>query len=349
MKAAKLFERNGNILICKACARGCRLKDGQTGFCGVRKNIDGKMYLLVYGKVAALHIDPIEKKPVTHYMPGTRILSIGTVGCSWACKYCQNYDLSQRRNIYGEEMSPEDLVNLAINENCEGIAYTYNEPSIYIEYAYDTGILAHKKGIFNIFVSNGFYTEYTINMAKEFLDAITIDIKGNGALKFLQENTLINDNKPIFDTLLALKDSGIHIEITDLVIPKIGDDLEEARKLTKFIYENLGPDTPVHFLRFFPEYKLSFLPPTPIETLEKHHKIARDSGLKYVYIGNVPGHPLENTYCPNCGRIVVERFGFDIIGWHLNDRNECEYCGYKLNIIGKKPDISRDRNVEFIF
>lgn len=338
MKEATLFEKKGDRVICTACARRCQLKDGQTGFCGVRKNIGGKLFLLVYGKASAVNVDPIEKKPVMHYMPGARVLSIGTTGCSWACKYCQNYDLSQRREITGEKLMPNDIVDLAIEEKCQGIAYTYNEPSIFIEYAYDTGILAHRNGLFNVFVSNGFYTDSTVSMVKKFLDAITIDIKGNGSLNFLQQNALVNDNKPIFDTLLALKDSGIHLEITDLVVPKIGDDLQEAKKLSEFIYDKLGPDIPLHFLRFYPAYKLDYLPPTPIETLEKHYKIAKDTGLNYVYLGNVPGHPLENTYCPNCGRAVVERFGFDIIGWHLNEKNECEYCGYKIKIIGKRAN-----------
>ncbi len=339
MKEALLYRKEGDRVICTACARRCRLKDGQTGFCGVRKNIDGKLYLLVYGKTVAVNVDPIEKKPVTHFMPGSSIFSIGTTGCSWACKYCQNYDISQRREVAGEKLEPQDIVDLAIKNDCQGIAYTYNEPSIYIEYAYDTGIIAHRNGLFNIFVSNGFYTEDTVELVKKFLDAITIDIKGNGSLNFLQKNVLINDNKPIFDTLIALKESNIHLEITDLVVPQIGDDLEEARKLSKFIHDKIGPDTPLHFLRFFPDYKLNYLPPTPVETLEKHYKVAKDEGLNYVYIGNVPGHPLENTYCPNCGRAVIERFGFDIVGWHLNEKNECEYCGYKINIIGPKPSM----------
>jgi pyruvate formate lyase activating enzyme len=333
---ARLFKKlDGKKIVCTACARLCKLSNNQIGFCGVRKNIDGKLNLLVYGKAVAVHIDPIEKKPVMHFMPGSRIFSIGTTGCSWACQYCQNFDISQRREIAGEDLMPEDIVRLALETGCQGIAYTYNEPSIFVEYAHDTGILAHKKGLINIFVSNGYYTSDTVDMIGKFLDCITVDFKGNGEINFLRKYVLIPDNKPIFESLLEIKNkTKIHIEITDLVIPKIGDNLEEARKLSKWVYENLGPDTPMHFLRFHPDYKLDYLPPTPIKTLEKHYKIAKEVGLRYVYIGNVPGHKFESTYCPGCNKIVVERFGFDIIGWHLNERNECNYCGYKVKIFG---------------
>ncbi|MEM5811726.1 MAG: AmmeMemoRadiSam system radical SAM enzyme [Candidatus Aenigmatarchaeota archaeon] len=333
VKKARLFEKANGRVICKACARKCTLSKNQIGFCGVRKNINGNLYLLVYGKVIACNIDPIEKKPVMHYMPGSKILSIGTTGCSWACKYCQNFDISQRREIAGIDMLPKEIVNEAIVNNCQGIAYTYNEPSIFIEFASDTGKIARKKGLINIFVSNGYYTDETIKEVKKFLDCITVDIKGNGNLEFVRKNILIPSMQPVFGSLPKLK--GLHVEITDLIIPKIGDDIEDCKKMLKFLLDNFGNDLPIHFLRFFPNYKLLDLPPTPIKTLEKHYEIAKDFGFNYVYIGNVWGHPYESTYCPECKNVVVGRYGFSITSWNLDEKNNCKFCGYKIKIFGK--------------
>ena len=339
VKEARLFKIVENEkVICTACARLCKLSNNQIGFCGVRKNIDGKLFLLVYGKVMACNIDPIEKKPVMHYMPGSRIFSIGTTGCSWACMYCQNFDISQRKEVAGIEMLPEKIVEESLANNCQGIAYTYNEPSIFTEFASDTGNLAKKKGLFNIFVTNGYYTSDTINEIEKFLDCITVDFKGNANINFLRRYVLIPDNKPIFESLLSLsKIKKLHLEITDLVIPKIGDDFKDCEILCKWIYDNLGPDIPIHFLRFHPDYKLLHLPNTPVETLEKHYEIARRIGFNYVYIGNVWGHKYENTFCPSCNKIVVGRYGFFITSWNLDEKNRCKYCKYKVKISGKPP------------
>ncbi len=333
-REAELYKKIGEVVECTACARRCRLKPGQTGFCGVRKNIDGKLVLLNYGKAAVVHVDPIEKKPLSHFYPGSRVLSIGTTGCNWACKYCQNYDISQRRVVEGEELPPEEAVRLAVENKCDGIAYTYNEPTIFMEYAHDTALLARKKGLFNVFVSNGFMTPESARYASTFLDAITVDFKGNADKEFLGRFALVHKVKPIFDSLLILKKQGVHIEITDLVIPKVGDNLEKARELVKWIINNLGDEVPLHFLRFHPEYKMADYPSTPVETLEKHWKIAKEEGLKYAYIGNVPGHELENTHCPKCGRVVVERLGFNIIQWNLTPDNRCVFCNEKIAIKG---------------
>ncbi|MEN2975037.1 MAG: AmmeMemoRadiSam system radical SAM enzyme [Candidatus Caldarchaeales archaeon] len=337
-KPARLYSylSDGRI-VCKACARYCRLKPGQIGFCGVRKNIDNVLYLLVYGKIISAHIDPIEKKPVTHFAPGTKIFSIATTGCSWICQYCQNFDISQRRKVEGIDVTPEKIVETAKRYGSHGFAYTYNEPSIFMEFAHDIGVIARREGMINIFVTNGYWPD-GVDEAKDFLDAATVDFKGNGEEEFLRKYVGIPSPEPIFQTLLEIKHkTKIHIEITDLVVPKIGDDLEAARKLAKWVYENLGPDTPMHFLRFHPDYRLLHLPLTPVETLEKHWNVAREVGLNYVYIGNVPGHPYENTYCPGCGKIVVERRGFSILGWHLDKNNRCKYCGYNIAIVGKLP------------
>jgi len=298
----------------------------------------------VYGRVIAGHIDPIEKKPVTHYRPGSSIFSIATTGCNWLCKYCQNYDISQRRKIEGTEMTPEQVVDTAVNYGAEGIAYTYNEPSIFIEFARDCGIEAHKKGIFNIFVSNCYDTIESVNMMKDFLDCITIDFKGSGKQEFVRQFIGIPNADPIFQTLKNIRDkTTIHTEITDLIVPEVGDDLEAARKLCKFVYDELGPDTPIHFLRFHPDYKMMEFGMTPIEILEKHHGIAKEVGLRYAYIGNVPGHPLEHTYCPACKYIAVQRYGFSIESWNLDANNCCKNCGYPISIIGK-PNKQHGKN-----
>ncbi|MCX8189305.1 MAG: AmmeMemoRadiSam system radical SAM enzyme [Nitrososphaeria archaeon] len=335
MQEATLYKKiEGNRIQCLACPRYCKLSEGQVGFCGVRKNIRGKLVLLVYGKPIAVHMDPIEKKPFSHFMPGSQVLSIGTVGCDWACQYCQNYDISQRRAVDGVDLMPERLVKLALEYDADGIAYTYNEPTIFIEYARDSGVLARKKGLFNVFVSNGYASPESVKLMLDFLDAITVDFKGNGEKRFLQKYAMVVDPEPIFQTLLVLKENNIHIEITDLIIPKVGDDIEAAKRLCRWILDNLGEDTPIHFLRFHPDYKMLNLPSTPLATLEAHYKVAKDLGLKYVYLGNVPGHPYESTYCPSCGRRVVGRYGFDITEWNLVEDNKCKFCGYKISIVG---------------
>ena len=314
MKEAFLYSTEKGKVRCTACSRYCLLGDGQTGFCGIRKNIGGHLFLLSYGRAAAVAVDPIEKKPLYHYLPGGRVLSLATSGCSWACKYCQNYDISQRREITGEYLDPEDVVKLAIQSGSDGISYTYNEPSIFAEYAHDIGILAKKRGLFSTFVSNGYESSESIPYLKEFLDAISIDFKGNGNDIFGRKYIGIMSYAPVFETLKRLKSAGIYTEITDLVVPVkgVGDNLDDARNLAVWIRENLGTDVPLHFTRFHPDYLMNNVPATPIETLERHHSIAKEEGLKFVYIGNVPGHPLENTYCPNCGQELVKRFGFQI-------------------------------------
>jgi pyruvate formate lyase activating enzyme len=350
-KEAELYRRlpNGRVQ-CTACARFCQIGEGQVGLCGVRGVVGGKLYLLVYGRVIAGHIDPIEKKPVVHYRPGSKIFSIATTGCSWLCHYCQNYDISQRRKVDGIEAAPADVVQMAVSRGCDGLAYTYNQPTIFIEYARDVGKLARQSGLFNIFVSNGYDTPETVRMMGEFLDCITVDFKGSGETGFVRRYIGIPNAQPIFDTLLEIKQkTKIHIEITDLIVPKVGDSLEAASHLCKWVYDNLGPETPVHFLRFHPDYKMMDLPSTPVETLEKHYEIGKRTGLKYVYIGNVPGHPAESTYCPGCGGVLVRRFGYEILEYNLDDSNRCVACGYKTPIVGPlSKSFSDDRFIPVI-
>ncbi|MDG6985588.1 MAG: AmmeMemoRadiSam system radical SAM enzyme [Nitrososphaerota archaeon] len=335
-KEAELYrDLSGGKVQCTACARLCQIGEGQVGLCGVRGVVGGKLYLLVYGRVMAGHIDPIEKKPVVHYRPGSKIFSLATSGCNWLCRYCQNYDISQRRKIEGTEAAPGDMVAQAVAHGCEGMAYTYNQPTIFMEYARDVGKLARSKGLFNIFVSNGYDTPETVAMMDDFLDCITVDFKGSGETKFVRSYIGIPDAGPIYQTLKEIQRRGkVHIEVTDLIVPGVGESLEEAAKMCRWIYDNLGPDTPVHFLRFHPDYKMMDLPWTPVETLEKHVRVGRDAGLDYVYIGNVPGHPDESTYCPGCKSVLIKRYGYEILEYNLDQNSKCKTCGYKTPIVG---------------
>jgi len=519
-KVAELWRptESGRV-VCTACARYCKIGEGQVGLCGIRGVHQGKLWLYTYGKVITGHVDPIEKKPVTHYRPGSKIFSIATTGCNWLCRYCllpgtlvltkdgalpieqlfrdsdatdhsevrtvehraalthrnrwrrivkafqhfyvgvvlrlettsnlsvtctpnhgvfalrpngyvrkvradslrvgtqvavplaainsglhdigfgnqvmlsafnpegirlgdycletvrettaleyagpvynievdedhsytansfavancQNYDISQRRKIEGIDAQPEDIVRMTLEQGCQGLAYTYNQPTIFIEFARDIGILARKAGLINIFVSNGYDTPEVVEQMKPFLDCITVDFKGSGETQFVRKFISIPNADPIFSTLKEIRDkTKIHTEITDLIVPQVGDDLDAAKVLSKFVYDELGPDTPIHFLRFHPDYKMMDLPWTPVETLEKHCEVAKAAGLRYVYIGNVPGHPLEHTYCPSCGAIAVRRYGFDITGWELTKDNRCKKCDYKLPIYGSLEKTVKD-------
>jgi pyruvate formate lyase activating enzyme len=347
-KEAELGVRltNGRIR-CTACARYCEIPEGKIGLCGVRGVVQDKLRLFVYGRVIAGHIDPIEKKPVTHYQPGSDIFSISTTGCNWLCSYCQNYDISQRRKIEGVEMAPAQIAETAAGYGAQGIAYTYNEPSIFIEFARDCGIEAHKRGMFNIFVSNGYDTPESVNEMKKFLDCITVDFKGSGKQEFVRRYIGIPSADPVFATLKELKSkTDIHLEVTDLIVPKVGDDLEQAKKLCRFVHDELGPDTPVHFLRFHPDYKMLEFDSTPVETLEKHYHVAKNEGLNYAYVGNVPGHPLEDTYCPGCKQVAIGRYGFYVDEWNLDAKNRCKNCGYQIPITGK---LHRQKTRKFQF
>jgi pyruvate formate lyase activating enzyme len=259
------------------------------------------------------------------------------------CRYCQNADISQRRKVEGIEVEPQDVVRMTLEQGCQGLAYTYNQPTIFIEFARDIGMRARKAGLINIFVSNGYDTPETVAEMPKFLDCVTVDFKGSGETNFVRKYINIPNAEPIFQTLLDTRDTKkIHIEITDLIVPEVGDDLGAARKLSKWVYDNLGPDTPIHFLRFHPDYKMMEFPWTPVETLEKHCAVAKEEGLKYVYIGNVSGHRLENTYCPGCGAIAIKRYGFDITGWYLDKDNKCKKCGYKLAIFGRLEQTAKE-------
>jgi pyruvate formate lyase activating enzyme len=267
-----------------------------------------------------------------------------------AVSNCQNSDISQLRKIEGIEATPDELVESALSRGCEGMAYTYNQPTIFMEYARDVGRLARSKGLFNIFVSNGYDTPETVAMMDDFLDCVTVDFKGSGETNFVRRYIAIPNADPIFQSLLEIKKRAkVHVEITDLIVPRVGDSLDAARSLCRWVYDNLGPDMPIHFLRFHPDYKMLDFPWTPVETLEKHVKIGRDAGLRYVYIGNVTGHPDESTYCPGCKAVLIKRYGYEILEYNLDEKNSCRACGYKTPIVGPlSKSFSEDRFVSVI-
>lgn len=338
MKEATLYKIEKNRVICTACARYCKLLPNQIGFCGVRINKDNKLYLANYGLFCSANLDPIEKKPFFHFYIGSIALSFGTFGCNWACKYCCNYDISQRRKVEGFEFLPNEIVEIVKKYrklyNISSICFTYNEPTIYAEFIYDVAKIAKKEKIKIIFITNGYLSDESIDFFSKFANAITIDFKGNGNNEFARNYISIPSYETVFNTLEEFSKKKIHLEITDLIIPRVGDNLEDCRKLCKKIYDLMGEKSIIHFLRFFPTYKMLDFPSTPLETLEKHSEIAFEEGINFVYIGNVLGHKLENTYCPQCKKIVVKRYGFRVEEVNLKG-NKCVYCNYKLPIKGK--------------
>jgi len=336
---ATLYARlEGDKVRCTACARYCTIPSGSHGFCFVRKNVGGRLLLLSYGKASAIQVDPVEKKPLSHFRPGTRVFSIGTVGCNWRCQYCQNAEISQEREVVGRSLSPKAAVQGAQRYGCQGVTFTYNEPTIFAEYALDVIQEAHAAGLFANFVTNGYMTPEAVEALGPHLDAVSIDFKGSGEAGFLRKYIAAKGPEPIFESAIGLKRRGVHVEVTDLIVPHVGESVDATRKLARFVVDQLGPETPLHLLRFHPDYKMMDLPDTPVATLERLHAVAKAEGLDYVYLGNVWGHPLEHTYCPKCGDIAVERFGFTIRSWNLDRENRCVACGHRIPIVGSLSD-----------
>lgn len=315
-------------VVCELCPFRCFLPEGSRGICRVRMNVAGKLKTLVYGQPVSVHIDPIEKKPVYHMLPGSRIFSLATVGCNLRCSFCQNWEISQcnpeEAKGRGQIMTPEDVVAAAIESGCGSIAYTYSEPVVFYEYVLDIAKLARQKGLKNVLVSAGYINKEPLKKLAPYFDVIKIDLKGFNE-RFYRK-VVGGDLKYVLDALKELHDLGVLTEVVNLIVPGLNDDTKEISRMCKWIYDNLGPDTPVFFSRFTPQYRLGNLPATPIETLENARKIAMDAGLRYVYIGNVPGHPGENTYCPACGRVLIRRYGYDILENNIK-KSKCVFCG----------------------
>ena len=325
-----------NKVRCHLCAHRCVIKDSRRGICGVRENQGGVLQTLVYGKLIARHIDPIEKKPLYHFLPGTLSYSIATVGCNFKCRFCQNADIAQmpadqRGMIIGDPATPEQVVAAALRGNCRSIAYTYTEPTVFFEFAYETARRAHAEDIRNVFVTNGYMSSEALEMIHPYLDAANVDLKAFGDKYY--KDLCGAKLEPVKQTLRLMKSLGIFVEVTTLIVPGLNDDSHELAQLAKFLVDDLGPDTPWHISRFHPTYRLTDRPPTPTATLLSARDIGLQAGLRYVYTGNVPGQESENTFCYQCGRMLIERWGFRIRRYEI-ESGRCRYCQASIDGIG---------------
>jgi pyruvate formate lyase activating enzyme len=335
LKEALFYEKlEKNTVQCHLCPRHCVIPPGKRGFCGVRENRDGALYALSYGKLVAVHVDPIEKKPLFHFLPGSPVFSIATAGCNLRCKFCQNWDISQKttEEVQYTYIEPADLIKEVKASGSKIIAYTYTEPVIFYEYMLETAKLARAEGIKNVMHSSGYVNEEPLRQLARYLDGANIDLKGfcDDYYVKMSEGTL----DPVLKSLKVLKSEGVHLEITNLVVPGYNDDDENIRKMCQWIKDNLGAGTPLHFSRFWPLYKLTALNPTPVTTLEKARRIATEVGLRYVYIGNLSAHEAENTYCPKCKKVLIRRIGYTILENNLKE-GKCKFCGEEINGVWK--------------
>lgn len=336
IKEAMFYEKIGdNKVHCSLCAQSCKIAPGKRGFCGVRENRDGDLYSLIYGTVSSEAIDPIEKKPLYHFFPGSYVYSVGSIGCNFRCKHCQNWSISQvcLEDAYTKDIMPDELVERAIYSGSQSIAWTYNEPTIWHEYTSESAKLAKEAGLGTIYVTNGYITPGPLRDIAPYLDAANIDIKAFNE-KFYHDVASAK-LAPVLEASALAKELGIHVEITTLIIPGVNDSLDELRELSKWVYNNLGPDTPLHFTRFHPQYKMQDLAPTPVKTMEEACKIATEEGIKYVYMGNVPGSDRNNTFCPNCGKMLISRGYFDIEKYEITPEKTCPVCGENIPIVGE--------------
>jgi pyruvate formate lyase activating enzyme len=315
----------GSYVRCSLCPHRCVLAEGERGLCRVRENQDGKLYTLAYANPCAVHVDPIEKKPFFHFLPGTLAFSLATAGCSLRCKYCQNHDIAQHppEEVRSYDAPPEAIVAASLQQSARSVAYTYSEPMVFYEYMLDTARLARRARLRNVVISAGYVNPEPLRELCHVVDAIKIDLKGNNE-DFYREvcgGTL----GPVKAALQLIHDLGVHLEIVNLVVPSLNDDPSELKALVEWVLDALGPDVPLHFSRFHPDYQLTHLPPTPIETMEKARQTALDAGIHYVYLGNVPGHEGNHTFCPTCGELIVERAGMATLSLHIVD-GLCTYC-----------------------
>ncbi len=335
MKEAYLYKKlDNNRVQCNLCSFRCKLSEGYKGICEVRKNEGGTLYTLVYGKTIAKAVDPIEKKPLFHFLPGTKSFSIATVGCNFRCLYCQNWEISQypreHNAIIGEDYPPERVVEDAIATGSKSIAYTYTEPTIFFEYAIDTAKIAKERGLKNIFVTNGYMTKEAIDAMTGLIDAANVDLKSFSDAYYLQICGGARV-KPVLESIEYMKKKGIWVEVTTLIIPEVNDDPAEIMEIAEFI-KGVDPAIPWHVSRFHPAYKFDNVMPTAVEVVRNIRQIGKSVGLKYVYTGNIPGDDGEHTYCPNCGKLLIARYGFEIVANTIKD-GKCPKCGETIDIV----------------
>ena len=332
MKEALLWKPEEGKARCGLCSHSCLIPEGKRGLCGVRQTQDGKLQSLTYGRVIAMHPDPIEKKPLYHFLPGTSSMSIATEGCNFSCKFCQNADISQgpreTGNIRGREVGPEDVVESAKEEGCKSIAYTYTEPTVFFEFAQDTGLLAKKEGLFNVFVTNGFMTKECLKMAKPWLDAANVDLKAFTD-EFYRE--LCGARlEPVLENLKWLVKNKIWTEVTTLLIPGKNDSNEELKQISEFIAQELGKEVPWHVSAFHPCYRMTGGQPTPPERLLRAYEVGKDAGLDYIYIGNMDIGKGSDTQCPECGEELIKRRAFSVYSNNITN-NKCPKCGHGIS------------------
>jgi len=337
---AKFFKKNkkDDIIHCLACSHYCKIKNGQTGICGIRLNENGKLNLLTYSKPVALNLDPIEKKPLFHFLPGSQIFSFGTFGCNFRCSFCQNWDISQFPRLNrdfqktikntSDEWPPEKIIEYCLQNNIPSIGYTYNEPTIFIEYCYDTMILAKKYGLKNVFVSNGYQSEETITTIAPYLDAINIDLKSFN--NHFYQKFCGAQLTPVLENIKTFHRLGVWVELTTLIIPNQNDSEKELEQIAEFIAK-IDPNIPWHISRFFPAYQMQNLSPTPITTLMNAFQIGKAKGLKFIYVGNVTENDLENTYCPQCQTLLIKRIGYKTEGSKYFHQGQCLKCKNKID------------------
>ncbi|MEE9440487.1 MAG: AmmeMemoRadiSam system radical SAM enzyme [Candidatus Thermoplasmatota archaeon] len=320
------------VIQCVLCPHNCKIREGNVGFCGVRKNEGGALFSLIYGSCSGVADDPIEKKPLNHFYPGSVVLSLGSVGCNFSCLHCQNYHISTADHMDSSlnDISPEKAVDLAKSHGCRGIAWTYNEPTIWYEYTFDSAKLAKKAGLYTVYVTNGYINEEPLRKISPFLDAMNVDVKAfsEGFYKKVCKAQLA----PVLRTCEVAKSLGIHVEVTYLVIPRMNDSPDEIKKFCNWVVDSLGVETPVYFSRFHPYFKMKDVPATPLETLITVFEIAKDAGVLYTYLGNVPHAEYENTICPSCKNILVTRHSFtaEIIGLA---NGKCTRCDASIPIV----------------
>ncbi|HVP58502.1 MAG TPA: AmmeMemoRadiSam system radical SAM enzyme [bacterium] len=311
---------------CVLCPRKCVVEDGGRGYCRARENVGGKYYTIVYGRVCTYHVDPIEKKPLFHFLPGTSAFSLATVGCNLECKFCQNWEISQERpeNLPATDMPPAKVVENTLQLKMPTIAYTYTEPTTFYEYMLDTARLGRQQNLKSVMISAGYINPDPLAGLAPALDAIKIDLKG--FTPDFYANVCGVTLRPVLDTIAMVKKSGTWLEVVHLVVPTLSDNEKEIDAMCKWMHDNVGDEVPLHFTRFYPMYKLANLPPTPVSSVERAREIALARGLKYVYVGNVPAqHPGESTYCPKCGKMVIERAGYTILSNRIHS-GKCQYC-----------------------
>lgn len=318
----------GDILQCELCFRSCVIMPGGRGNCRVRYNLNGELVSLVYGKPCAVHVDPIEKKPLYHFLPGTKIFSIATVGCNNHCVFCQNWEISQAKpeDVKNEDLPPDAVAENAVSSGCKSVAYTYTEPSVFYEYAYDSSVAAKKRGLKNVLVTAGSLNEKPARELLRQVDAATINIKGNEEFYQRYVHSSLKQTQNYIKFAIEEK---VFVELVNLIIPTLNDKKEDVEWVVKWILDTLGPNIPLHFLRFHPMYKLVNLYPTAAETLLDAARMSKDMGLKYVYVGNLPSDEFEHTRCPKCGELLIERHGFLKPDVRLKN-GSCPKCGEKI-------------------